>query len=353
MARSADPTLADVAEAAGVDVSTVSRVLNGQVRHRVSDSTRERVIEAARRLAYRPNALARGLRTSRTYTLGIALPDAAHPELDGIVGGAARAAAEQGYAMVLAQAEPTRRASEVVVPRRARLDGLLIATAEDEAAPAASRHVDGGAPCVVLNRRSRGVAHAVSFDDEAAARMATEHLLELGHRRIALLAGRPGGWRASRRLAGFAAALGQAGLASDPRLVAATASDVGSGESAMRTLLARRPHPTAVVAASSALAAGALRALRAAGLAVPADVSVVGVHDGAVADLLSPALTTVRLPSRELGAGAARGLIDLLEGRVERVALSLPPERIVVRESSAPPRAVAPVAAAAPAGSPG
>jgi DNA-binding LacI/PurR family transcriptional regulator len=155
---------------------------------------------------------------------------------------------------------------------------------------------------------------------------------------------------ASRRLAGFAAALGQAGLASDPRLVAATTSDVGSGESAMRALLARRPHPTAVVAASSALAAGALRALRAAGLAVPADVSVVSVHDGAVADLLSPALTTVRLPTRELGAGAARGLIDLLEGRVERVALSLPPERIVVRESSAPPRAGTPGAVAASAG---
>jgi LacI family transcriptional regulator len=339
MASTAASTLADVAAAAGVDVSTVSRVLNGIAEHRVSPATRDRVVDAARRLAYRPNALARALRTSRTFSLGLAVPRDPHPGLSGIVEGATRAAADHGYALVLAHHEAPARSARAAppAPRHARLDGLLIATADDGSTPATTRLADARTPCVALSRRLRGVAHAAVFDDQAATRLATEHLLALGHRHVALLAGRPGGWGATRRIAGFAAALAGAGLGSDPRRVSATDSDVESGEAAVRALLAHRPRPTAIVAATPALAVGAMRAVRAAGLQVPADVSLVAVHDEAVADMLSPTLTTVRLPSQALGEGATRGLIDLLEGRVARVALTVAPECVVVRESSAPP----------------
>lgn len=332
-------TLSDVAAAAGVDASTASRVLNDETGHRVGAATRQRVLDCAKALGYQPNPLARGLRTARSYTLGIAVPQLENPVFPEIILGAERAARERGYSLLISHSDDAggdARNYEHLV-RVSRVDGLLVATLEDEELLGRSL-ARTSVPFVVLNRKLEGVENHVVFDSFAAARLAAEHLLSLGHRRIAHLAGRERGYNGIRRLAGYRAALEAAGIAFDPDLVAAAGYTFEGGELAMRELLMRRNHPTAIVAATLLAAAGALKALHAENIRVPAQMSIVGIHDTALADMLHPPLTTVRLPLQEMGASATRGLIDLIEGKSKRVAQTLPPDRLVLRGSTAPRR---------------
>jgi LacI family transcriptional regulator len=331
-------TLADVAAQAGVDKSTASRILNGEAGQRVTPATRERVLRSAEALGYRADPLARGLRTARSRTLGIAVPQLENPVFHEIILGAERAAAERGYALLISHSDDAlgdARHYEQRV-RASRVDGLLVATLEPERvlAPALAR---AGVPFVMVNRNFGADDDHAVFDSFAAARLATEHLLSLGHRRIGHLAGREHGYSGERRLAGYRAALEAAGVAFDRSLVVEAGYTADGGESAMRALLAGSPRPTGVVAATVLAAAGALKALHAAGVRVPEAMSVVAIHDVPIAALLHPQLTTVRLPLRELGERAARGLIDRVEGLATRVRCVLPPEGVVVRASTARP----------------
>lgn len=314
-------------------------MLNDEAGHRVGIATRERVLACAKALGYQPNALARGLRTSRSYTLGIAVPQLENPVFPEIILGAETAARARGYSLLISHsgdADGDARHYEQLV-KVSRVDGLLVATLEaDEALTRSLARTS--LPFVVLNRKLAGIENHVVFDSFAAAKLATEHLLLLGHRRIGHLAGRQRGYNGIRRLAGYRAALEAAGIAFDPDLVVAAGYTFEGGELAMRELLARHDHPSAVVAATVLTAAGALKVLHAQNILVPEQMSVVGIHDAAIADMLHPPLTTVRLPLREMGASATRGLIDLIEHKCERVAHTLAPERLVLRESTAPPR---------------
>jgi LacI family transcriptional regulator len=331
-------TLADVAAAAGVDTSTASRVLNGDPGHRVSAPTRERVTAAAKALGYQPNPLARGLRTARSQTLGIAVPQLENPVFPEIILGAETAARERGYVLLISHSDDAKGDASHYeqLARVSRVDGLLVATLEDEV-PLARSLARTAVPFVVLNRRLSGPCNHVVFDSFAAAQMATDHLLLLGHRCIGHLAGRAEGYNGIRRLAGYRASLEAAGVAFDPARVVEARYSFEGGELAMRELLTRSPRPSAVVASTVLAAAGALKHLHACGIRVPEDMSLVGIHDVAVAEMLHPPLTTVRLPLREMGARATHGLIDLIERRTDGIACSLPPERLVVRESTAPP----------------
>lgn len=338
MARSPGATLSDVAKAAGVDASTASRVLNNETAHRVGAATRERVLASAKALGYQPNPLARGLRTSRSYTLGIAVPQLENPVFPEIILGAETAARARGYSLLISHAgdaDGDARTYEQLA-RVSRVDGLLVASLEaDEPLTRALERTS--LPYVVLNRKLAGIENHVVFDSFAAAQLATEHLLSLGHRRIGHLAGRERGYNGIRRLGGYRAALEAAGIAFDAELVVAAGYTFEGGELAMRELLTRQDQPSAVVAATVLTAAGALKALHARNIAVPRQMSIVGIHDAAIADMLHPPLTTVRLPLQEMGATAARGLIDLIESKCSRVAHTVAPERLVVRESTAAP----------------
>ncbi len=328
--------MSDVAAAAGVDPSTASRVLNDETRHRVGSSTRERVLACAKALGYQPNPLARGLRTSRSYTLGIAVPQLENPVFPEIILGAETAARARGYSLLISHsgdAGGDARNYEQLA-KVSRVDGLLVATLEDDDLLRQSL-ARTSLPFVVLNRKLAGVENHVVFDSFAAAKLATEHLLLLGHRRIAHLAGRLYGYNGTRRLAGYRDALKAAGIDFDSGLVVAAGYTFEGGELAMRELLARNNHPSAVVAATVLAAAGALKVLHAENIRVPAQMSIIGIHDAAIAEMLHPPLTTVRLPLREMGACATRGLIDLIEQKSQRVAQTLAPERVVVRESTA------------------
>ncbi len=328
--------LKDVAVAAGVDASTVSRVLNNHATQRVGPETRERILATARELGYQPNPLARGLRTSRTYTLGIAVPQLDNPVFAQIIIGATDAAHARGYELLVTLVTDLA-AGPAVYERLAqthRVDGLLVSTLEkDEVLLKALQRAS--VPYVVVNRQVRGVANCVAHDSFEAARQATEYLVSLGHRRIAHLAGRAQGYNGTRRLAGYRAALEAAGIRPEASLVAEAGYTLEGGERAMRKILALRNRPTAVMAATVMSAAGALKALHAEKQRVPGDMSVMSIHDVQIADMLFPPLTTLRLPLQEMGKVATDGLIDLLEGKTKTVSRLLSPEQLVVRDSTA------------------
>lgn len=332
--------LKDVAEAAGVDTSTASRVLNSEVGHRVASETRERVLAAADELGYRPNAMARALRTARTCTLGIAVPQLDNPVFPQIIIGATSAAHARGYDLLISLVE-TASDSNTVYDRLAhanRVDGLLVSTLEEDAV-LRSILKRASVPCVLVNRKLRGVPNFVVHDNFEASKASTEYLLSLGHRRIAHLAGRITGYNGSQRLAGYEAALREAGITPDPALVFEAGYTLEGGVRATDAMLAAKRRPTAILAATVISGSGALKALHAAGVRVPDDMSVMSIHDLPIAEMLQPPLTAMRLPLQEMGKVATDGLIDVLEGKAKAVSRVLKHEALVVRSSTAPPRA--------------
>ena len=327
-------TLGDVARAAGVHVSTVSRVLTDAPRHRVSPETRERVRRVAAELKYRPNDVARALRTACSGALGMLVPSLRNPVYAEITRGAFRRAWERGLVVVLAEdvgGEDAERAYERLV-QKSRIDGLLIAGARPGSILAAQA-ADVPVPFVYVNRRQPG-AHNVSMREEDAARVAAEHLLGLGHRRLGHLAGPRDIDTARRRLSGFRAAAKAGGAAV---AVVHAAFDEREAYRAMGELVARAPRPTAVFTSNFNQAIGALAAARGARLDVPRDLSLVTYDDDPIGEFLAPALTSIRMPLQELGVAAVDAMLGRLDGRPpEDVTVGTAPE-LVVRASTARP----------------
>jgi len=335
-------TITDVARAANVHPSTVSRVLNGRVELSLLPETRERVIAAATRLGYRPSALARGLRLRRTFTLGMLVPDITNPVFPSIIKGVEGAAYARGYHLILCNTDDSfeREASYLRVLREWRVDGLLIASSSTADSTIAELRREKF-PFVLLNSASRASDDpAVAPDNRLGVTAALEHLIELGHRRIGLIAAPQSTTTGQERLIAARAALRRHHLAHDEALVAVADSfSEPSGYRAARRLLLGGEPPTAIFGANDLIALGAIRAAREAGLAVPVDLSVVGFNDIPQSALFDPPLTTVHLPQEEMGVLAASLLIDHLEGRsLARRRIVLETE-LVVRGSTAPPAA--------------
>jgi LacI family transcriptional regulator, galactose operon repressor len=331
------PTLRDVAALARVDPSVVSRVVNDDPRLSISPETRTRVLAAIDKLGYRPNVMARGLRLARTWTIGFVLPDLGNPVYGQIVHGAQARAQENGYAIVLGsplQGTTIDPAFTRLLNER-RFDGLLVASAtvEDERL---RELADGLAPVVVVNRRVEGVESSVVVDDAAGGALATEHLLALGHTRVAHLGGPVDVDTSVRRREGFEAAVARAGI-HEAVVCAGGGYDAGAGFSAACRLLERHPDVTGIFAANVMIAIGAISAARERGLRVPDDLSLVALHDFPLAGFAEPPLTTVVMPLHELGVAAAELLLARIEGRsAESRILTIPP-RLIVRRSTAPP----------------
>jgi DNA-binding LacI/PurR family transcriptional regulator len=330
--------LDDVAEAAGVHVSTVSRVLNGASDLRVRQETRERVLEAARTLGYRPNAVARGLRMSATRTLGMLVPSLRNPVYSEITRGAFEQAWNRGYVVLLAEdtgEESTAIAAERLVAE-GRIDGLLIASARP-GSPSQRLLMDGTVPCAFVNRRVPGASLNISMREEDAGACAARHLLGLGHVRLAHVAGPLELDTAARRAAGFRRACREAGRR--PAVVADSFDEAG-GLRAVEELLRKPKPPTGVFASNLAQAIGVLAGLRRAGVRVPDDLSVVTYDDDPSVEYLDVPLTTVRMPLFELGVAAADALIDRVQGGSGReVVVDEAPELIVRASTSRPPAA--------------
>ncbi|MBD0844553.1 LacI family DNA-binding transcriptional regulator [Streptomyces sp. TRM68416] len=308
------PTMADVARSAGVSVATVSHVLNDT--RPVLPHTRQAVLDAIDRLGYTPNTLARSLVTARTRSIGLAVSAISNPYFTEILQGVEAAALEQGYSLLIADPhdDPEHERKVVQLLHERRVDGMIVAPSADPRDLLAylRRHQ---VPTVFLDRLvDEAAPHFDQVCAESAAPTArlVTHLADLGHRRIALVAGRPGLSTTGERITGYRHGLAHAGLPYDERLVVHGDSESAGAERATAALLSLAAPPTALVTANNAMTIGALRALRDRGLSVPDDIALCCFDDFAWADLFSPRLTAVAQPSKEIGAQAVRVLLDRL-----------------------------------------
>jgi LacI family transcriptional regulator len=326
--------LADVARLAQVSASIASRTLNGDPTVSVRPETRERIFAAATELDYHPSAFARGLKTARTMTLGMVVPNLTHPVNASIIRGAERAAAAAGYVMVLADAEEFLQSGEAYrrLLLEKRVDGLLIASASTSE-PFLNVLSSHRLPFVLVNRRAPSVAPSVTCDDRRGMRLAVDRLVELGHRRIALITGPADADTAHRRHLGFLAGMRRAKLPVPGQYIVEAAYEEEQGLRAMNELLELRPRPTAVIAWSFAAAVGAMAAARRAGVAVPAELSLVAFHDVPLADYLDPPLTTVRMPLSEMAERSVDLVVSLIAGRSVRSVVVRTPPKLVERAS--------------------
>ncbi len=331
-------TSADVAARAGVSRTTVSFVLNARTGMGIPPETWRRIEEAARELDYFPHGAARALAGGLSHTIGLVLRQSAEQVVaDALLAetlwGVASEARTAGYRVLLEPLSPDGgRFSDLLLSQRA--DGLIVSGPRVDDEELASLVADGF-PIILQGSLPDLAAPSVDIDNVACARIAVEHLVGLGHRRIGCITNAPLAYTAAAdRLAGYRDALAAAGIAFDADLVAEGAFDAASGHAAMHRLLASADAVTAVFVASDMVAFGALRALREAGRRVPADVSIVGFDDIPLARHFDPPLTTIRLPANALGAAAGRALVDRLAGRPTSERTLLPTE-LIVRESTA------------------
>lgn len=332
-------SIKDVAAAAGVSTATVSRVLSpANPDTPIRPSTRERVEHAIAELGYRPNDLARALLQQRSSAIGLVLPDIANPYYPPLVRAVEDVASRHGYRVVLCntdrQQEKAAAYLEVLV--KTRVDGIVIAGG-GTALPPESLVLRTYQTKIVTVGRHESDHPSVRVDNRAAQRSATEHLTGLGHRRIGYVGGPLDSRTAQDRLEGHADALRDAGIPADGELVAHAGFDEAGGYQAARGLLRLDERPTALVCANDRAAFGAYAALVDAGLSIPGDMSVIGFDDVPMASYVRPTLTTVSVPTYDLGAHATDILLAAIDGQ-ERPAPVILPTTLRIRASAGAPR---------------
>jgi DNA-binding LacI/PurR family transcriptional regulator len=331
------PTIYDVARLAGVSTATVSRALNNTAP--IAPATRTAIDDAVAQLGYRPNPIARSLVTKSTQTIALLLPDITNPFYAQLVSGIQQLMLARGQTMLLCTTEgdPEQEARYLRVLRAKHVDGALVdglvLPPEQIAA-----FVEDGFPIVCLDRDVHSpTIPLVQVDNRLGARLATEHLLALGHTRIAHVSGTHE--RISEeRLAGYRSALADAGIAPDPAFVAAGHFTEQGGHAAMGALLESGIRFTAVFCANDLSAMGALNAILSSGRRVPSDLSIVGFDDLRLSPYTSPPLTTIHQPAVQIAQHATELLLGLIEGRHPKTLHHLFPPSLVVRGSTAPPR---------------
>lgn len=326
-------TIKDVAKRAGVSPSTVSRTLSGKVP--VDRQTREKVMEAIRALNYKPNILAKGLKEGRTNTIGLIIPNICNPVFPAVARGVEDVAREKGFTVILCNTDENIEAEKDYVEKLQKrwVDGFIFATAREE-----SQHIlelkEKGFPVVLVVRHMDEAVDAVVIDNYKSSVEAVEYLINTGHRRICIINGDRSLTLYSERFEGYRHALEAAGLPFIPELVLDVAGRDDNGYGAVMGLLKKGILPDAVFATSDPRAIGAIRAIKDCGLNVPGDVSVVGFDDLSISPFLDPPLTTVSQPLYEMGAKAARRLIEIINGeKNEKAKIELVKASLVIRKS--------------------
>jgi DNA-binding LacI/PurR family transcriptional regulator len=342
LSERARPTIRDVARTANVGISTVSSFLNST--RPVSAATRTRITRAIEDLGYEPNSMARNLRRRRAGAIGLVVPDVMNPFFMLVASGIEEVISSDDFCFVLCPTnfEAEREAGYVRLLRRQQLDGVIILSGTAVSSPALLELAER-APVVLVDELVAGIdAPFVAADNRQGARSLAEYVLGLGHRRVAIVAGPRGLWTAEQRLSGYREALAAHDL--DPDVPVAHGDyRLNSGYVAAHTLLAGPPEqrPTALIASNDLMALGCARFCADNNLTVGVDVSIAGFDDIPLAELVTPGLTTVRQPSREIGRSAARFMLDRVnngargtEPGSERIEL---PTTLVTRGSVAAP----------------
>ncbi len=328
-------TIKDVAEAAGVSRSTASRALTG--RGYVAADVRERVLRAAKDLQYVPDATARYLKQQVSLSLGVLVSDLRNSFYARLAAGAGSAARAQGYSMVLAEdggsAETQLEAAETFVAMR--VAGVVVTPVSADISTYLSRH---GIPVVEVDRQfTAGRCDAVVVDNRDASHRATDRLIELGHRRIALFIDETTWTTGRERHAGYQAALAAAGIPQDPNLVFSSGWDVDASRAAAVELLRSENRPTAVFAANNVLAEGVWRAVSDLGLAIPGDLSLVSFDDAPWMSLVTPGLTAVSQDEGALGETAVQRLLERIAAPESNSLTVMMSSKVIDRGSTRSP----------------
>jgi LacI family transcriptional regulator len=327
-------TITEIAKAAGVSLTTVSRALNN-IDHPMSKETRERILKTAREMGYQPNLVARSLRTDRSLTIGIIVENIQSPFTPPIIRGIQDHLKPEGYSSTIINSDwdPKIESDAIQSLNSRQIDGIIFVETWHRSSTAVQRMTTK--PFVFVHRLFNGhCANSVIPDDYGGARLITHHLLEIGHRRIAFING-PEDWDASRRrLKGYRDELAASDIAYDTRLVRGGDWEVKGGYLSTQALISAGDRPTAIFAANDLMALGAIYALQDAGLRVPQDIMVAGYDNRNFTSLVRPSITTVTLPCYEMGEAAAKLMLSFIKGKVKE---SEPIEilgRLIVRESS-------------------
>ncbi len=329
--------MSDVARQARVSLMTVSRVINNK--GDVSNETRQRVLEIISSLGYRPSAIARSLATKETSTIGLVVPDVSNAFFAEVTQGVERLAYSKGYHVFLCNTEedPQRELAVIQSLEEKRVDGLILCSSRLEE----EKLIDimANLPAVVLiNRRLHQtvdeIFDSVTLDDERGGRLATTHLIQRGHRCIGFLAGPLASYSGAGRRKGYLAALQEAGISLVDGWMKHCQPSVEGGYEATRQLLGTYPQLTALFCFNDLVAVGALQACDELRRRVPEDLAIVGHDDIPVAALVSPALTTCRVPRYELGARAVNALLERLRDCPGNCNQSILQPELVIRESA-------------------
>lgn len=330
-------TLRDVAKHAGVHLSTASRALDPTKRHLIADTVALKIASIAEELGYRRDPIAASLRTRQSKLVGVIVPDIANPVFSPIIAAITETLGAAGYSTIVADGGQDRKRQSALVGEliARRVDGLVLATVRRDD-PILKECLNEGLPVVLVNRTDdNDRVSSVVTDDRAGMRIAVDHLVSLGHRKIGHVAGPAHISTGHFRRQGFEDGMKMHNLPiAESAIVEASAYEREAGETAATALLRSNPAITAVVAANDLLALGVYRAAAAAGLACPRDLSVVGHNDMPLADMIEPPLTTIRIGPREMGHDAARLMIARIqepEAAIKRVVLS---PSLVVRAST-------------------
>jgi DNA-binding LacI/PurR family transcriptional regulator len=331
-------SIKDMAKAAGVSHSTVSRALNDSPL--VNAETKARIQRLSRQMGYFPDAIARSLVTQRTRTVGVVATTITDPFVAEVVQGVEDAAQESGYSVILTSSAsvPERELAAVEMLRAKRVDGVIVTSSRIGALYL--QHLEGiGVPVVLVNNhneQSGRYTFSVSVDNRHGGHLATAHLIEKGHRRIGYVSGRADHSDDLGRLAGYRRALDEATVPFDPALVVPGNGRLDGGERALRLLRGLAGPPTGVFCYNDMTAIGLISAARRAGLRVPGDLAVVGFDDIPLAAHVYPPLTTVAQPQRDMGRRAMGMVLALIAGDDPAAPFSdvVVKGRLVVRESS-------------------
>lgn len=329
-------TLRDVAWEAGVSINTVSRALND--RPEIHPDTKERVLKATAKLGYKPNKLARGLRSNKTEIIGVIVGDIANPFFSTVVQGIGKKAKSLGYSLILQDTGEDYKAEEeaVGIMQYEQVDGVLLTPVQTDK-KSVQLLQEAGIPFVLLARYFADIdTDYVVADDAQGGYLATVHLIERGHKRIVFINGPTYTSSARERMEGYTQALREHGIAIDSQLIRTYALTMEAGYVHAKDILRKvKPRPTAFFAFSDFVALGIMQALREKGIKVPKDMAVVGYDDIAFASCLEVPLTTVMMPKREMGRKAVEILVKKIEqkGTVGRWQVEMPVE-LVIRKSS-------------------
>lgn len=329
-------TLADVALEAGVSPQTVSRAINDK--GEISSDTKERILEIAQRLGFRPNNIARSLVKQQTTTLGIVIPDITNPFFSEIVRGVEDCARAHSYNVFLCNTDevPEHEVSSLDSLIEKQVDGMILCSSRLEEDELISK-LNEFSFAILINREvqlDQDNIGILIFDDTMGAQRAVDYLVEQGHRQIAFLSGPKVSRSGHNRLEGYYSSLAKNDIQVNMELILPCEPGIEGGQYSGQMLLQEHPEVTAILCYNDLVAIGALQAGLAAGRKVPEDLSIIGCDDIPMASLIRPSLTTLHMPIREVGCSAMQMLIDLIEGNHTDELHMVFPADLVIREST-------------------